>query len=95
MASGFKVWGGWGRLSYTLPWKTEALTGVTIYGRYDRRHAEFEGFTQVQTDRFTAGARVDLWDMVALKLEALFNRELAGAPDVANDVFTSSVVFTW
>ncbi len=95
LASGFKVWGGWGRLSYTLPWKTEALTGVTILGRYDRRHAEFEGFTLVQTDRFTVGARVDLWDLVALKVEALFNRELAGAPDVANDVFTSSAVFTW
>ena len=95
LASGFAVWGGWGRLSYTLPWKTETLTGVTLYGRYDRRAAQFEGFTEVQTDRFTAGARVDLWDMLALKVEALFNRELSGAPDVANDVFTSSAVFTW
>jgi hypothetical protein len=42
-----------------------------------------------------AGARLDLWDVLALKLEVLFNRELAGAPDVANDVFTSSAVFTW
>ena len=95
LASSFSVWGGWGRLSYTLPWKTEALTGVTLYGRYDRRLAHFEGATYLQTDRFTAGARIDLWDVVALKLEALFNRELAGAPTVDNDVFTSSAVFTW
>ncbi len=95
LASGFKVWGGWGRLSYTLPWKTEVLTGITILGRYDRRAAQFEGFTEVQTDRFTVGARIDLWDVLAIKLEALFNRELSGAPNVENDVFTSSAVFTW
>lgn len=95
LASRFDVWGGWGRLSWTLPWKTEALTGVTLYGRYDRRYAQFEGYTPVHTDRFTAGARVDLWEYVALKLEALFNRELAGAPTIDNDVFTSSAVFTW
>lgn len=95
LASGFKVWGGWGRLSYSLPWKTEVLTGITLLGRYDRRAAQFEGFTEVQTDRFTVGARIDLWDVLALKLEALFNRELSGAPNVENDVFTSSAVFTW
>ena len=95
LASGFLVWGGWGRLAYTLPWKTAPLTGITVYGRYDRRHAKFEGYTEVQTDRFTAGLRIDLWDIVALKLEALFNRELGGAPTVDNDVFTSSAVFTW
>ncbi|MDP2276464.1 MAG: hypothetical protein Q8N23_04255 [Archangium sp.] len=95
LASGFRVWGGWGRLSYTLPWKTEVLTGITLLGRYDRRAAQFEGFTEVQTDRFTAGARIDLWDVLAIKLEALFNRELSGAPNVENDVFTSSAVFTW
>ncbi len=95
LASGFKVWGGWGRLSYSLPWKTEVLTGITLLGRYDRRAAQFEGFTEVQTDRFTVGARIDLWDVLAIKLEALFNRELSGAPNVENDVFTSSAVFTW
>jgi hypothetical protein len=95
LASGFEVWGGWGRLSYTLPWKTQALTGVTLYGRYDRRHATFEGYVTVKTERFTAGARVDLFDLVALKAEGLFNVELAGAPDVDNDVFTASAVFTW
>lgn len=95
LASGFNVWGGWGRLTYSLPWKTEALTAITLLGRYDRRLAQFEGYTWVQTDRFTVGLRLDLWDVVALKLEALFNRELEGAPNVDNDVFTSSAVFTW
>ena len=95
LATEFTVFGGWGRLGYTLPWKTTALTGVTFYGRYDRRHAQFSGFPGVQTDRFTVGTRVDLYDFVALKLEALFNRELAGAPNVDNDVYTSSAVFTW
>ena len=95
LASAFSVWGGWGRLSYSLPWKTEVLTGVTFYGRYDGRLAQFEGSTFLHTDRFTFGARLDLWDVLALKLEVLLNRELAGAPIVANDVFTSSAVFTW
>ncbi|MGV3625204.1 MAG: hypothetical protein ACO1OB_30605 [Archangium sp.] len=95
LASGFEVWGGWGRLSYTLPWKSEAFSGLTLYGRYDRRHARFQGFTELRTDRFTVGARLDLWDMLALKAEYLMNRELSGAPDVDNDVFTSSAVFTW
>lgn len=94
-ASGFDVWGGWGRLSYTLPWKTEAFTGLTLYGRYDRRHAKFQGFTELQTDRFTAGVRLDLYDLLAIKAEYLMNRELSGAPNVDNDVFTSSAVFTW
>jgi hypothetical protein len=30
-----------------------------------------------------------------MKGEYLMNRELAGAPDVANDVVTSSLVYTW
>lgn len=95
LATAFSVFGGWARLAYTLPWKGEVLTGVTLYGRYDRRHGHFEGFPELQTDRFTAGARVDLFDFVALKAEVLFNRELAGAPQVDNDVFTSSAVLTW
>ena len=95
LASGFDVWCGWGRVAYTLPWKTEALTGVTFYGRYDRRHGTFEGAATVKTQRFTVGTRVDLFDVLALKAEGLFNVELAGAPSVDNDVFTASAVFTW
>ena len=93
--SGFDVMGGWGRLAYTLPLTNEWFTGLTLYGRYDRRHGWFEGFTPMVTDRITAGLRVDLFDMLAVKAEYLMNRELAGAPRVDNDVVTGSVVLTW
>lgn len=95
LASGFQVTGGWVRLGYTLPVTTPVLTSATLYSRYDRRHAQFQGFTPLQTDRLTVGARVDLWEVLALKVEVLLNRELVGAPNVDNDVFTSSAVFTW
>lgn len=95
LASGFQVTGGWARLGYTLPITSAAFTGATLYVRYDRRHGQFEGFTQLQTDRLTGGVRVDLFEVLALKAEVLLNRELAGAPLVDNDVFTSSAVFTW
>ena len=39
--------------------------------------------------------RLDLWDSLAVKAEGLFNREVEGAPNVPNDVFTSSLVFSW
>lgn len=95
LASGFQVTGGWVRLGFTLPITSAALTSATLYGRYDRRHARFEGFTPLETDRLTVGARVDLWEVLALKVELLVNHELVGAPNVDNDVFTSSAVFTW
>ncbi|MBM4783813.1 MAG: hypothetical protein GQE15_39595 [Archangiaceae bacterium] len=95
LASGFQVMGGWARLGYTLPFTSPAFTGATLYVRYDRRHGQFEGFTELQTDRLTGGVRVDLFEVLALKAEVLLNRELAGAPLVDNDVFTSSAVFTW
>jgi hypothetical protein len=95
LASGFVVTGGWVRLGYTLPWTTSALTATTFYARYDRREGRFVDFTQLKTARWTFGVRVDLWEFLALKAEYLTNRELAGAPLVDNDVFTSSAVFTW
>lgn len=95
LVTGFQVLGGWVRLAYTLPWKNDVITGVTLYGRYDRRHGRFDGFPELRTDRVTGGLRIDLFDMVAVKAEYLFNREISGAPDVANDVFTSSAVLTW
>ncbi len=95
LASAFEVWGGWARLAWTLPFRTEALTGATVYGRFDRRKARFEGYTWVVTERYTVGARVDLWDALALKAEVLLNAERGGAPPVDNDVFTTSAVFTW
>lgn len=94
-ASGFIVSGGWARLAWTLPLKGGYLNGITLYVRYGRRHARFEGFTELHTERYTAGVRLELFDFLALKAEYLFNRELSGAPTVDNDVFTSSAVFTW
>ncbi len=95
IASGFEVWGGWARLAYTLPFQNAVFSGLTLFGRYDKRWGQFEGFTQLVTDRITVGFRLDLFDMLALKAEYLFNREVSGAPRVDNDVFTSSVVLTW
>ena len=68
---------------------------MTVYARYDRRHAWFQGFTPITVDRFTGGVRFDLWDSLLLKAEYLDNRELSGAPTVANNVFTSSVVYSF
>ncbi len=95
LASGFQVWGGWVRALWTLPWHGETLTALSVYGRYDARKAQFAGMAWVVTNRFTAGVRLDFTELLALKAEALWNRELAGAPTVDNDVFTSSAVFTW
>ena len=94
-ASGFHVYGYYGQLAVALPVRARALQTVTVYARYDRRHAEFEGFGAITTSRVTTGMRLELWSTFALKAEYLFNRELDGAPTVANDVFTSSAVFTW
>jgi hypothetical protein len=95
LASGFQVWGAWGRLAWKLPVHGDMLTGLTVYARYGQRHARFEGYVEVVTERYTGGVRVDLTDAVALKAEYLFNNELSGAPQVDNDVFTASAVYTW
>lgn len=95
IASGFSVRGGYGQVAYALPVSIGFLHKVTVYGRYDRRHAWFQGFTPITVDRFTGGVRLDLWDSVLLKAEYLANRELAGAPTVANNVFTSSLVYSF
>jgi hypothetical protein len=95
LASGFTVTGFYVTAAWTLPFTSGHFDHLTIYGRYDHRQAKFEGFGQVEVDRFTAGLRVDLFGQVAIKAEYLVNREIAGAPDVRNDVFTSSAVFSW
>lgn len=95
ISSAFWARGGYVQLAYGLPWSTGLLHKVTVYGRYDRRHAWFQGFTPITVDRFTGGLRVDLWESVIVKLEYVANRELAGAPTVANNVFTSSLVYSF
>ncbi len=95
LASAFNVLGGWVRLSYTLPYSNETISQLSVYGRYDRREGAFEGIPLVKTSRWTVGIKAVLADMVALKAEVLLNREHAGATEVDNDVFTSSVVFSF
>jgi hypothetical protein len=94
-SSAFSVRGGYVQLAYALPLAAGPLHKVTVYARYDRRHAWFDGFTPITVDRLTGGLRVDLWDLLILKAEYLDNRELSGAPTVANNVFTSSLVYSW
>ena len=95
LASGFTVTGMYLTAAWTLPFTAGHFDHLTIYGRYDHRRAKFEGFGQLEVDRFTAGFRVDLFGQLAIKAEYLVNREIAGASDVPNDVFTSSAVFSW
>jgi len=95
ISSSFYVRGGYLQLAYALPFSIGALHKLTVYGRYDRRHAWFEGYTPITVDRFTGGVRIDLWEAIIMKAEYLDNRELAGAPTVANNVFTSSLVYSW
>jgi hypothetical protein len=68
---------------------------LSVYGRYGRRTAEFEGFSTIIVDRITAGLNVGIGDNLVVKGEYLINREVQGAPQVDNNVMTSSVVWTW
>ncbi len=95
LVSGFAATGGYGQLGLHIDPGFSWLRRITVYGRYGRRHAQFEGFRAITVDRITVGARLDLWQQVALKTEGLINRELVGAPDVDNNVWTNSLVFTW
>jgi hypothetical protein len=95
LSSAFWARGGYVQLAYAVPIEVGVLRKVTVYGRYDRRHAWFEGFTPLTVQRFTGGVRIDLGDALILKGEYLANRELAGAPNVDNDVVTSSLVYSW
>jgi hypothetical protein len=95
ISSGFAARGGYVQVAYALTLDLGPLRRVTLYARYDRRHAWFDGFTPITVDRFTGGLRLDLWDAVILKGEYLENREIAGAPTVANNVITSSLVYSW
>ncbi len=93
--SGFHADGYYGTAALALPVELGALKKITPYGRYSRRHAQFEGFTPITVDAVAAGLRIDIFDSLALKGEALFNRELEGAPQVPNNVYTSSLVLSF
>jgi hypothetical protein len=93
--SGFAARGGYVTAAFAQPVDLGPLHKVAVYGRYCRRYAQFDGYTAIAVDRITAGVHADLWESVAVKAEYLWNRELWGAPQVDNDVFTSSVVYSW
>jgi hypothetical protein len=95
VASEFHARGFYGQLAYALAIDAGPLHKITPYARYEQRHAWFDGFTPITVNRFTAGVRVDLWDSVIVKGEQLWNGELEGAPKVANNVTTASVVYSW
>ena len=83
LVSAFHERGYYVQLAYGLAIDAGPLHKITAYARYERRHAWFEGFTPLLVDRITGGLRVDLWEAVIVKGEILVNRELAGAPDGA------------
>jgi hypothetical protein len=93
LVSGFEVWGGYAQLA--IGFDFAAGRRVAVYGRYDRRRAQFEGFVPITVDRITGGARLDVLENLAVKGEVLKNRELSGAPQVDNDVITSSLIYAW
>jgi hypothetical protein len=95
VVSAFFARGFWtqGAYSFTTPWGP--LRAIVPYGRYEQRRAGFEGFRPITVARVTVGLRLDLWESLILKAELLVNQELAGAPVVDNNVFTSSAVYSW
>lgn len=95
LSSEFLARGYWAQAAYTLGLGWGALRAVTPYGRFEHRHARFEGFRPVTVERITAGLRVDLWQHTIAKAEYLWNDEIAGAPRVRNNVFTAAVVQQW
>lgn len=95
LASEFHARGFYAQAAYGFRLTPGAFRRLSVYARIEQRHAWFEGFVPLTVQRGTAGLRLDLWDEVALKGEMLVNREVAGAPEVANNVTTSSLVYTW
>jgi hypothetical protein len=95
VSSEFHARGFYAQLAWAIGIDAGPLRKVTPYGRYEQRHAYFEGYTPITVDRITGGLRVDLWDSLIVKGEWLVNRELEGAPEVANNVQTASVVYSW
>ncbi|MFL5307301.1 MAG: hypothetical protein ACJ8F1_18940 [Polyangia bacterium] len=94
----FYAHGFWIQAAEELPLPVDPLAfRVTVYGRYDQRHGQFPDYAgaTIEVDRITGGVNLGFGDSLQVKAEYLVNRELEGAPQVANDVFTSSAVWTW
>jgi hypothetical protein len=95
VASRFYARGFWTQGAYTISISRGPLRAIVPYARYEQRRAGFEGFRPITVARVTGGLRVDLWECLILKAELLVNQELAGAPVVDNNVFTTSAVYSW
>jgi len=95
LASAFHARGFYVVAAWEVPWALDALRKATIYGRFEQRRAWFEGFTALTVRRITAGLRLDLWELLALKGEYLLNQEVDGAPNVDNDVVVASAVLSF
>jgi hypothetical protein len=92
--SDFYAQGFWAQAAYELPLRLAPFR-LTPYARYEQRHGEFVSFAAIVVDRITAGVNVGIGDNLIVKGEYLVNRELEAAPTVANNVVTSSAVWTW
>jgi hypothetical protein len=92
----FYAHGFWIQAAEELPLSIDPFR-ITLYARYDQRHAQFPDAagSTLTVDRITGGVNVGLGESLQLKAEYLANRELDGAPQVPNNVFTSSAVWTW
>jgi hypothetical protein len=95
LVSAFDARGAYAQAAYALPLSEGALRKLTPFVRYEQRHAQFEGFPAYTVQRVTLGGRLDLWDELIAKAEVLLNGELSGLPPVANNVFTSSFVYSF
>jgi hypothetical protein len=95
LVSEFAARGAYVTVAYAVPISDGAVRKLTPYFRYEQRHAQFEGFPAYTVDRLTFGFRLDLWDVLIAKAEGLINRELSGLPQVDNNLFTSSFVYSF
>ena len=92
----FYAHGFWIQAAEELPVSLDPFR-ITLYARYEQRHAQFPDApgSTLTVARITGGVNVGLGENLQLKAEYLVNQELEGAPEVANNVFTSSAVWTW
>ena len=92
----FYAHGFWIQAAEELPLSIDPFR-VTLYARYEQRHGQFPDFAgaTILVARITGGLNIGLGENLQLKAEYLVNQELEGAPQVANNVFTSSAVWTW
>jgi hypothetical protein len=92
----FYAHGFWIQAAEELPLAIDPFR-ITLYARYEQRHAQFPDAmgSTLTVARITGGVNVGLGESLQLKAEYLLNQELEGAPQVANNVFTSSAVWTW